>query len=393
MSAAPLDLDGLFDRMRDDRTIPAGAIFDAWRVRVLSPIQFGALSPSLQLAYLAWLDLLAPTSHNSVPQRFRLQPAAGALEVWLDRRFVLSASDVVGRQAAVSLGCGITNAVLGARAFGWGTAVELLPVPVEATRPEVPGEPRYTRVASLRFEPGAHPPEGERWLRAMLARKVFRVEFDERVKLEPSIVEELHEVVAAYDGLELHLLSDSATLLFLGKFQELADTTVFNREAFATELGDWLLPNDAPSPLGMRGQEYGLSDDTARRIHLGLLRRAPLLPDEMAGFAKAGNLGMRSSAAVAVITVEEDTVPHRIRVGQAYEEMALRLLGHRLCTAVHAGITEVDAPNLALRGRLRTRRRPTMVCRIGRPLREADWSRPHAARPELGTLFLPDDQA
>lgn len=391
MSAPPLDLDVLVDRARDDRTVPPGAIFDAWRARVLSPAQFAALSPALQLSYLAWLDLLAPTSHNSVPQRFRLHPGEGVLEVWLDRRFVLSASDVVGRQAAVSLGCGITNVVLGARAFGWGTAVELLPVPVEATRPEVPGEPRYTRVARLRFEPGAHPPEGEPWLAAMLARKVFRVEFDERVKLDAPLVEELHAVVAGYAGLELHLLTDSATLLFLGKFQELADTTVFNREAFATELGDWLLPNDAPAPLGMRGQEYGLDDDTARRIHLGLRRQATLLPDEMAGFAKAGNLGMRSSAAVAVITVEEDTVPHRIRAGQAYEEMALRLLQRRFGTAVHAGITEVDAPNLALRGRLRTRRRPTMVCRIGRPLREADWNRPHAARPALGTLFVPDD--
>jgi hypothetical protein len=111
----------------------------------------------------------------------------------------------------------------------------------------------------------------------------------------------------------------------------------------------------------------------------------------MAGFAKAGNLGMRSSSAVAVITVESDTLDLRIAAGRAYEEMALILLQHRFCTAMHAGITEVEAPNLALRGRLRTRRRPTVVFRLGQPLREEDWHRPHSARPRLSATMVPHD--
>ena len=280
---------------------------------------------------------------------------------------------------------------MAARAYGWGTRIELMPVLTRDTHPASPGEPRYTRLARVLFDPWSVEPEGVGALRAMLARKVIRAEYDERVKLTAAQIEALHAVVHRYEGLELHLLTDSATLLFLGKFQELADSTVFNREAFATELGDWLLANDSRSLVGMRGQEYGLGDDAARRVHLGLRRQLTLLPDEMAGFAKAGNLGMRSSSAVAVITVEDDSVPHRVRVGQAYEETALLLQQQHFCTAMHAGITEVEAPNLALRGRLRTRKRPTAVFRIGRPLREADGHRPHASRPGLAAMLLPPD--
>jgi hypothetical protein len=396
MSNEHLDLEPLLDRSIALLDVPAGASFLPWRLRPLSVEAFADLSTSgarlsrAQLAYLAWLDLLAPTSHNTVPQRFRLEPDDGALSLWLDRAFVLAASDPLGRQALVSLGCGIANAMLAARCYGWQASVDVEPVPVEWTRPFVEGEPRYTRVARLRFEPGA-PSLPHDWLQAMLARKVVRAEYDERVKLDAELVTRAHALVAEHPGLELHLLTDAATLLFLGKFQELADTTVFNRDAFALELGAWLLENGDPSSLGMRGAEFGLSDEAARHIHEGLLRMQTLLPDEMAAFAKAGNLGMRSSSAVAVITVDEDSVAQRVAAGRAYEELCLLLLQHRFCTAMHAGITEVDAPNLALRGRLRTRRRPTVVFRIGRPLHEADWLRPHSARPSLDAVLLPDD--
>jgi hypothetical protein len=194
-------------------------------------------------------------------------------------------------------------------------------------------------------------------------------------------------VTRIHSGLTLHLLTDAPTLLALGKFQELADSTVINREGFARELADWLLPNDSDAMLGMRGREFGLSDASAVRFREGLAGRGPLLPDETVAFAKAGNIGMRSSSAVAVISVARDDVEHRLAAGRAYEELALLLALEDFSVAMHAGITEVEAPNMALRGRLRTFQRPTVVFRIGRPLRKEDGERPHASRPALETLL------
>jgi hypothetical protein len=213
---------------------------------------------------------------------------------------------------------------------------------------------------------------------------MVRAEYDERVKLDPALMTELAGIASSvHPDLTLHLLTDAPTLLALGKFQELADSTVINREGFARELGDWMLANDSDAVLGMRGREFGLSDAAAARFREGLAGRGPLLPDETVAFAKAGNIGMRSSSAVAVITVAKDDLEQRLAAGRAYEEMALRLVLDDVVVAMHAGITEVEAPNMALRGRLRTFQRPTVVFRIGKPLRSADGERQHASRPAL----------
>ena len=63
---------------------------------------------------------------------------------------------------------------------------------------------------------------------------------------------------------------------------------MINRTAFARELAEWLVDNDSDRPLGMRGREFGLSDDAARRFRHGLAGTGPILPDETAAFAKAG---------------------------------------------------------------------------------------------------------
>jgi hypothetical protein len=66
--------------------------------------------------------------------------------------------------------------------------------------------------------------------------------------------------------------------------------------------------------------------------------------------------------------------------------MALRLSLAGMSVAMHAGITEVEAPNRALGGRLRTFQRPTVVFRLGRPLRAADGERPHSSRPRFADV-------
>lgn len=388
IDAPPIDTSRFYAPIDAPPDALPGAAFAAWSLRTLSRAEIGELSTRERLAYFACWALLAPTSHNTVPQRFRLFPESNALEFWLDRAAVLPESDVAGRQATISLGCVIENAVLAARAYDIGVDLELdreaKPVPLSQ-----PG-PNPLRVATARFELPSLEGNATPDLAALKARKMVRAVFDERAKLDPALATELLEIVrSVHAGLTLHLLVDAPTKTFLGKFQELADTTVINRAAFARELGAWLLPNqDASTKVGMRGHEFGLSDASAARMHLGLLGQGPLLPDETAGFAKVGSLGMRSSSAVGVICVERDDLEHRIAAGRAFQRLAVSLVGAGLVTAMHAGITEIEAPNLALRGRLRTRQRPTVVFRIGVAVHPEDAMRPHSARPPLSDVLL-----
>lgn len=382
------------ERLLDDAApafdVPAGEAFSPWRLRRLSPPAFESLAGGRphQLAWLAGFGLLAPTTHNTVPQRFALRPDGPGIDLWLDRTRVLRDSDPTGRQAVVSVGCVAANLVRAAESVGWGAHVANAAVGPEDVTPAPGPQPLLTRIARVSFDPGAAIPDPA-WQEVMLRRKVVRAQFDERVRLDDEVRRELARAVqASSPELTLHLLEDAPTLLFLGKFQELADTTVLNRDGFARELGDWLLPNDHPSPRGMRGREFGLGDEVALHIHRGLRREERLLADEVAAFAKVASVGMRTASAVAVVTAARDDVACRLAAGRAYEDMALALERRGLRTAMHAAITEVEAPNLALRGRLRTLARPLVVFRIGRAVDAADDARPHSARPDLGALLL-----
>jgi hypothetical protein len=377
-------------------TIPSGdadasRAFDAWRLPVFDRAGFDALDIGAQLKYLAALALVAPTTHNTVPQRMRIDAVAAALHFALDRSAILPQSDAHGRQATVSLGAVIANAALAAEAYGRGATLLVRTAAEPSIRPaQNGGEDLIVPVATLTIDAGdsAATPRSVEWVRAMLARKMVRAEFDERVKLDTALESEIISIANhAHPGLSLHVISDAPTLLALGKFQELADSTVVNRPLFARELAEWLVENDSDRPVGMRGREFGLSDDAARRFRDGLAGRGPLLPDEIVAFAKAGNVGMRSSSAVMVITAARDDLEHRLAAGRAFEEMALRLVLGGFSVAMHAGITEVDAPNLALRGRLRTFHRPTVVFRAGKPLRAVDGQRPKSSRPLLSDVL------
>jgi hypothetical protein len=366
--------------------VPDGAAFDAWRLPVLTVSEFQTRDRRSQLEYLASLALLGPTTHNTVPQRFRIDAERSAIEFALDRRVILPESDAKGRQATVSLGAAIANSVIGGEVYGL-YAISMKPIGVEERiQPARDGEEMIVPVVDVTFEPAdvPVPPRDTTWIEAILRRKMVRAEFDERVKLDAALENELKAITAAvHPGLTLHVIADAPTLLALGKFQELADSTVINRTSFARELADWLVPNDSDSAVGMRGREFGLSDESSRRFHDGLAGTGQLLPDETVAFAKAGNLGIRSSSAAMVITVARDDLEHRLAAGRAFEEMALRLTIAGMSVAMHAGITEVEAPNMALRGRLRTFQRPTVVFRVGKPLRASDGERPHSSRPTL----------
>lgn len=379
--------------------VPQGAPFEAWRQRPMTPAEFSGASPRERLLQLAELALLAPSTHNTVPVRFQLREPEAALVFCLDRAAILPESDSVGRQATVSLGCAIENARLGAGCLGVETRLDIDQRAGEELRPVAPsanpgvkpgGERRYVPVATLKLAEPTEPWPAV-WLECIQRRKVVRAEYDERVKVDPELAAKLLRQITTTDPrLSVHWMDDVASRSFLGKHQEAADAMALNRPAFARELGEWLLPNDSDSFVGMSGHEFGLSEAAAKRMHDGLCGRERLLPDELAGVAKSGNLLMRSASAVVVISVAEDGVGSRLAAGQAYERLAILLAERGYCTALHAALVELEAPSMALRGRLRTRARPTVVFRIGRPLHAEDGQRPHSARPPLRSLLLGD---
>ena len=373
-------------------------IFSIWNEKILTLTEFqslGTISENLsqaQLQYLSIYGIIAPTSHNSVPQRFRLGKRKNSLILFLDREFILPQSDPFGRQALVSLGCVIRNIEIAALAYGWSAKSIFLPVSKKgllhskiATQTQ-----KFSPVVELRFSSITRDDQAFEALDLMFQRKVIRAEYDPTQKLPTTLTKSLVKIAKQYDRLQLHIIDNRLIMRGFGKFQEQADRFVMENSRFANELGEWLLANDDQTvPYAMRGREFGFDDQFAKHIHLGLLGKKKLLPDQISFFAKGGKSGIDSSSAVAVITVEKDNTALRIEAGKFYEDMALELLKAGFYTSVHAGITEVDWVNTMFATTvLHTSYRPTMVFRIGVPKRKQDLRRSHPARPKVEDLWI-----
>jgi hypothetical protein len=138
----------------------------------------------------------------------------------------------------------------------------------------------------------------------------------------------------------------------------------------------------------MRGREYGMSDELTLGMQARLQSEIRLKPEEVSGLARGGNVGIRSSSAVGILVTPRDDLRHRILAGRAFEDLVLTLHEHGFVTAMHASITEIESPNLALQARLGTRGRPVVVFRMGQPLEPRDGLRPHSARPSVSDVTL-----
>jgi len=377
---------------------PASDPFELWQLAALSPEDFCALGRSdgnlslAQLQHLAAYDLLAPSSHNTVPQRFLFPSEGNTIEICVDREVVLGASDPSGRQASISVGCGIANLLHAARRYGFEGAVEVFDTAASRVLPQQPEEARYTRVARVCFQRGsALAPEAV--LHAMIERRSVRADYNASVALPTALIAALNDLMRLhYPQLEFHLVRDARALAFLADLQELADSTALSREDFTTELGNWLIENDSDSPLGMRGREHGLSDELTQSVQARLLSEIRLRPEEVSGLAHGANIGIRSSSAVGIIVAPRADLQHRVLAGRAFEDLVLTLHQGGFVTAMHAAITELESPNLALQAQLSTRGRPVVVFRMGQPLEPRDARRPHSARPRVSDVTLIESQ-
>lgn len=362
-----------------------------WNEPVISHTQFLALTPFEQLQYIVRFGTLAPNTHNAQPWAFFLSPKTFSIHIYVNRSRVLPASDKDGRQSLVSIGCAVENMMVTGDYYGKnGTLTLVNPeknnfLPLQNSEENI-----YSEVAILSFqekEKNNLPLDPEHLFLSILHRKVIRADYDREKEIDPAIIQEIQSA-AISEKIELHLIQDAVRRQAIAEFQGQADGYVINSKKFSRELGDWLLPNDSPSHLGMPGIGFGLQDGEAERIHKGLCGEAKLEPEDGLKFALGGKMGMEKSPFIGFLTAEKDEPEYWIEVGQAMEKLFLLCTRKNIATAVHAGIVEVSLINRIFAATLGTTKRIMAVFRLGYVKNPEDAKRPHAPRLPLEEVIL-----
>jgi hypothetical protein len=377
-----------------------GSAFAAWDRQATSLESFHSRNPepgsglnAAQLQQLLGFSVLAPSSHNSVPQVYHVDVPGQRVLLGLAREHVLEASDPTGREALASCGAALENLLTAARQYGipcsWTPERDLA---WEQLGPSP--TPADCLLGHIDFLPGSLRKQEERnehcLLTAMLERKTLRVEFDSTVRLPDELVQALQAAARDADTISLSLFQAREDKFAWGKLDEIALKHKLEERAFQVELGHWLLPNeDTLSVRGMRGREFGFDGPLTLELAAQLRGERPMAGDQLAFMARGGRIGLTSSSAVAVLSCRDESPATAIEAGRVFQRLALLAQSFGFAHALHAGVCKVPHARAMSQATLMRGQAPSVIFRLGKPLHTADWQRQHASRPTLDTLLRP----
>lgn len=203
-----------------------------------------------QLHALVKYAVLAPSSHNSQPWRFRV--ADGRLEVLADPSRTLPVVDPDGRELVISCGAALFHLRAAAHYFGRGCRVHRLP---DASRPDLLAILALTGSYS-------RTPTDEAIFAAMPRRHTCRKAFDRR-PVEITVVQGLIRA-ARKEGARLDVLVRDDTRAELTNLVMEGDRIQMADSAFRRELAVWMRPNGSGEGDGMPGSALALGPVAAR---------------------------------------------------------------------------------------------------------------------------------
>jgi hypothetical protein len=291
--------------------------------------------------------VMAPSSHNTQPWRFRI--VGPVLDVLADPERRLAVIDSDRRQLVQSCGCALYNARVAIRSMGYEPRVALLPDPAEpdlVARIQL-GAPIMPSAADLAL------------LHALALRRTNRRPFlDRPVAVEHS--DGLIEAAAREGAWAVRL--DPEQKRQLGSLIDRADRLQYADPQFRAELASWLA---MPGSLRRDGipfveKEYGspLPFSVMRTI------RTPGLG---AAFGRFEDELVRASPVVLVLGTRGDDPAAWLAAGQALEAVLVHATALELSAAFANQVLEIPALRVRVGDLVGRAGSPQMVLRLGYP--------------------------
>lgn len=251
----------------------------------------GSLSDRMQ--FLLQYAVLAPSSHNTQPWKFRI--SGNQIDLFMDRDRWLKVCDADQRELHISVGCCLESLLVAAEHFTLGHQVEYLPDPKEPML-----------AASVQFKLGDATSNLRDDLFKMIAvRHTNHGEYDGR-PIPPNILEEL-SACCIEPEITVQLTSDESIKQKVDEFVVQADAIEFADPAFREELGYWI-------GQGVFGTSWLISKIGKLAVtHINMGRAT----------AKKDLAVLMSSPILGLISSHDNSRKAQIQVGQVYQRISL----------------------------------------------------------------------
>lgn len=201
-----------------------------------------------QLRFCLRAAVLAPSSHNSQPWKFRID--GSTVELWADRSRALPVVDPHDRELTISCGAALYNFRLALSRFMLSEQTTLCPDPVR--------HDLFAVVRTDQAERACTPEQG--WMfKAIMRRRTTRQAFEpDRMPSKEAIAS--WQRLASTEGATLTVLATSRERMLLAKLVAEADQVQFGNSAFRRELALWMHHNRSHSHDGVPGYAMGMKE-------------------------------------------------------------------------------------------------------------------------------------
>lgn len=240
--------------------------------------------------------ILAPSSHNTQPWRFKIRE--GGIDLFADRTRTMQQNDADGRELTISCGCALFNLRVAAAWMGLHTHVQVM----NAWRDD-------DLLAHISFSHAEiRSPEAD-LCAAIYTRHTNRKHFDS-TPLSPQLVQKLR-AAAAEEHASLEVLGSNQQRMAVASLIAEGDTEQWANPEWRRELANWMKPSREGDGLQISTLTAPLVQLAVRSVNMGervadqdreIMYEAPLL---------------------TVLTTRHDTPAGWLHAGQALERMLL----------------------------------------------------------------------
>jgi len=296
--------------------------------------------------------VLAPSSHNSQPWRFRVE--GKTLELLADRSRALPVVDPEDRELIISCGAALRLLRAALTHFGQGSRLALMP---ERDQPDL--------LARVTLEEPVRPTERDHALfLAITARRTNRFPFEPREV--PEVILGRARNQTEKDGAWLQTLTGEADRAALAELIAEGDQAQLADRRFRRELAAWVHSNRSASRDGMPGYAHGIGD-LASAVGPLIIRTFDV-GDGRAARDRQLALG---SPALAVLWTEEDSPRAWLRAGQGLAGALLSLQSDGVSVSYLNQPIEIAELRDRVRTLLGREGEPQLILRLGygRPCR------------------------
>lgn len=273
-------------------------------------------SPAVdQLLFLLGYAILAPSSHNTQPWKFRVSD--DAIDIFADHARWLKVADSTRRELHISVGCALENLLIAAEHFGFEHKLDFFP---RADDHELCATVSFI---SGRKPSGYRPPE---LFGAITRRGTFHGKFENRA-IQPQTLSAM-ENLCVESGLRVLFTDDLDIKRKVDELVVRGDALQFADPEYRKELGYWL-------GQGVFGQSWLMAKIAQLAVtHVNMGKKIASKDSDL----------LMSAPILAAITSTQDDQISQIKAGMVFERIALLATTEGI--AVHPMSQILELPEL-----------------------------------------------